>query len=260
MIEKKIYVVWQDRNSRKHFPVAELTREDGTFYFNYIKGAKEAMSLGFQPFLSFPELDLKYTSQELFPFFKNRMLQPSREEYVQSVKSLGLSPENADPLDILSRSGGKRATDALEIFAPAQIIVNSDSEKAVVKYFFLVHGLSHMRTCAQSLSGKEIAPGDSLYIMHDMQNPVDNNAIVLRTEDYCNIGFIPNFLLHDIWQIAINAENINFKVFQVNLNQPLQQRILCEVSAKIKSDFCSCSDAIYTSIAKNSAEHATPNG
>lgn len=241
---KKLFVIWQDPQSRSHFPVGELWHENELYQFRYIEGAKDAMQYGFKAFLSFPELETTYSSEELFPFFKNRILQPEREEYAEFVKGLGLSPD-AEPIEILGRSGGRRATDSIEVFAPAEIH-NGVKGYYTVNYFFLVHGLSHMRECAQNLATDLIKAKERLFLMHDFQNPVDTNALVLRTEQYCCVGFVPRYLLDDVWKLTKKAKEFILEVDQVNKPpMPVQQRILCKITALVDEDFKPCSDVAY---------------
>jgi hypothetical protein len=246
---QKIYVVWQDPKSRKHFPVGELSyvhNEHEVYHFNYIYGVGESQKFGFQAFPGFPELDMTYVSIDLFPFFQNRILLPSREEYEAFVTSLGLSPSDAKPIDILARSGGRRATDSIEMFAPADIIETDDPDFNIAKYYFLLHGLSHMRDCAQVLAADTVKADNSLFVMHDIQNPVDSKALLLRTIDYCSIGFVPRYLLDDIWSLLDKQTDLRFYVYKVNSPpSPIQQRIVCKLEAKVQKDFISCRSEAY---------------
>mgnify|MGYP001459812971 CR=1 FL=1 len=245
---QKIYVVWQDPKSRRHFPVGELSyvhNDHEVYHFNYIYGVGEAQKFGFQPFPGFPELEITYVSPELFPFFQNRILLSSREEYEAFVTSLGLSPSNAKPIDILARSGGRRATDSVEVFAPADIKETDDANFNIAQYYFLLHGLSHMRDCVQSLVA-DLKVGDPLFIMHDIQNPVDPEALSLRTKNYCSIGFVPRYLLDDMWRLLHEQTDLKFYIYKVNKPPtPIQQRIVCKLEAKVQKDFISCRSEAY---------------
>jgi len=246
---QKIYVVWQDLKSRSHFPVGELSYIHSgheEYRFNYICGVIEAQKVGFQAFPGFPEFDETYVSADLFPFFQNRILLHTREEYETFVTSLGLSPHDAKPIDILARSGGRRVTDSIEMFAPAKIIEIGDADFNVAQYYFLLHGLSHMRQCAQSLVADCVKADDQLFIMYDMQNPVDSKALSLRTIDYCSIGFIPRYLLDDMWNLIHKKTDLKFYIFKVNKPpSPIQQRIICRLNAKVEKDFVACCSYVY---------------
>jgi len=231
-----------------YFPVGHLKHvsDEGEQYyeFTYIKGVSNAIEHNFEPFLAFPKFNETYRSKELFSFFRNRILPSSRSDYFEYVSNLGLPPENSSLIEILARSGGRRATDSVELFS----LPRSNSvpgEKCLVNYFFLAHGLRHMRDCAQELA-ETLKCEDKLFIMHDLQNPVDKDALILRTEDYCCVGFLPRYLLTDFWEFLKTDDAI--KVFVEKLNPPpapTQQRILCRLEAITKGDFRPCSSDVY---------------
>lgn len=251
---KSIYILWQDIESRRQFPVGHLEyiyNDHESYQFCYIQGVTNAISHGFQPFPGFPELESTYVSSELFPFFQNRILQPSREEYDAFVKSLGLSPYGAKPIDILARSGGRRATDTIEVFAPAEIIECAEEDYNIARYYFLLHGLSHMKECAQDLVTDLVKEDDQVFVMHDIQNHADENALLLRTHDYCSIGFIPRYLLGDMWINNLLHKDLVFSIYKINKPpSPIQQRIVCKAEAKVTKDFVSCSSKIYNAYRK----------
>jgi len=257
---EQLFVVWQDSESCKYFPVGHLKYiDDGVkqyYQFVYIKGASEALEYNFDPFLAFPNLEEKYLSQELFPFFANRLLPRSRKDYNEYVESLELSPEHATPIEIMARSGGRRTTDSVEVFSPPSNGHTSSGERCFINYFFLAHGLRHMRACAQDLA-KELKPGDQLFCMHDIQNPVDKHALALRTEEYCCIGFLPRYLLNDFWEL-IRMDGVRVTVTRVNPSPaPVQQRLLCEFQATPTKDFQPCGSDLYRPYASSKS---TANG
>jgi hypothetical protein len=77
-------------------------------------------SLALSP-CSFPSLEGVYRSSFLLSLFSNRVMNHSREEYDEYVADLGLSPDQAEPFTVLARSGGRRSTDKLEVFAPPTV-------------------------------------------------------------------------------------------------------------------------------------------
>jgi hypothetical protein len=241
-----LYVVWQDPHTGRYFLVGRLraigTSEEEVYEFAYTKGVLAARSSGFEPFLAFPDVGKEYFSTRLFPFFANRLLPLSREDYPESIERLGLSPDTASPIEVLARSGGRRATDSIELFAPPHSQESSDEQVRVLEYFFLVHGIRHMKDCARLMIGKNLHTGDSLFIVHDLQNRVDPKALVLRTSDYCCIGFIPRFLIGDVWALLENEEQVTVTLEQLNPPPaPIQQRILCRLSAIVRNHFFPCS-------------------
>ncbi len=246
-ILEQLFVVWQDSESYRYFPVGHLEHiNDGEmlyYKYSYINGVSEALEHNFQPFMAFPDLEEVSFSQELFPFFANRLLSKSRQDYDEYVMSLGLSPENASPIEILARSGGRRATDSVELFSLPENDRTSQGEQCVVSYF-LLHGLRHMKTCAQDLA-KTLKPGEPLFCMHDVQNPVDKQALALRTEEYCCVGFLPRYLLPDFWEL-IKEKDAKITVAKVNPSPaPIQQRILCKFQVTPTPKFRPCTNDLY---------------
>lgn len=246
----KLYVAWQDPIDRRYFPVGCLrcvgAGEARHYEFSYIKGAEKAGSYGFRPFLPFNDLEKTYRSATLFPFFANRLLPHSRKEYEEYTTSLGLSTDEASPMEILARSGGRRATDSVEVFAPPHVQKISNGRGRILDYFFLAHGLRHMRHYAQDLVAESLKKGDRLFIMHDLQNPVDCRALALRTADYCCVGFLPRYLVEDIWELLGKNEKIEITLERLNSPPvPIQQRMLCRLRTSVENDFTPCSSEAY---------------
>jgi hypothetical protein len=241
-----LYVVWEDLRTSRYFLVGRLLTTgapgEEVYEFIYTKGVLDARSSGFEPFLAFPDIGREYSSTRLFPFFENRLVPSSREDYPESIERLGLSPDTASPMAVLARSGGRRATDSIELFAPPHSQESSDEQGRILEYFFLVHGTRHMKECARLMIEESLHAGDSLFIMHDIQNRVDPKALVLRTSGYCCVGFIPRFLIGDVWALLEDEEQVTVTVEQLNPPPaPIQQRILCRMSATVRNHFSPCS-------------------
>jgi hypothetical protein len=242
---KTLFVVWQDSASRRFFPVGRLSKvalpSGTTFEFVYTRGVCQASGFGFKPFMAFPELSTSYRSERLSPFFENRLVPPTRTDFGGFVKSLGLDPATATEMDILARSGGRRVTDSVELFAAPEVALPDEC----LIYFFLSHGLSHMLACAQERVGS-LPSGDRLFIVHDLQNPVDPQALLLRTADYCCVGFLPRYLASDTWRLLNSGAEVQVLVEQLNPPPaPVQQRLLCRMRASKIHEFIPCTDEIY---------------
>ena len=73
-----IYLAWEDRRSRRWFPVGRVVRNNsGTckYEFSYTEGARQAKeSNGFFGIPGFPSLNRGYQADELFPAFANRTM------------------------------------------------------------------------------------------------------------------------------------------------------------------------------------------
>lgn len=232
---KALFVAWQEPETRRWVPVGRLTHENGKYKFVYTKGAKEARS--FTPFGRMVDLDAAYVSDVLFPLFANRMLPKSRPEYAEYLHWLGLGERTPDELEILARSGGSRATDTLEI-----IPCPEPTEDKHYEVYFFSHGLRHLIPENQARVA-ELRPGERLYLLRDLQNQHDANALLLRTEDPMSIaGYCPRYYSGEFSRLldSVGANQVRVTVEQVNPDAPMQLRLLCKVSAPWPANFSAC--------------------
>jgi hypothetical protein len=93
-----LFIAWQDPKTREWIPVGRLTHEDGSYRFEYTKGAKR--SERFVPFGWMRNLEMTYLSNTLFPLFANRILPRSRPEFKDYMDWLGLSENEYDELEV----------------------------------------------------------------------------------------------------------------------------------------------------------------
>ena len=102
----------------------------------------------------------------------------------------------------------------------------------------------------------QLSSGDRLYVMHDLQNPVDPRALLLRTEDNCPVGFLPRPLLDDTWELLDRKEKVAVFVERVNPPPlPIQQRVLCKMQVTAPDDFSPCSgDACQPRVASGTED------
>lgn len=225
-----LFVAWQDTVGRGIYPVARLRvvadGEQWLYEFRYIRGALEAKQHGFVPFDSFPELTETYRSRELFPFFTNRVMPRSRPDYAGYISELGLPVETVDPLAILARNGGVRATDRFEIYAAP----GGDASSCV--WHFLLRGVRHLPKSAEERIAN-LAPGEALYVMVDAQNAHNPRALLLRSHDKINLGYVPDLLVDDLAHLDLARDNFKVTVAQVNLPPaPVQHRVLCQLESR----------------------------
>ena len=250
------YLAWQDPEERRWFPIGRLDRHpakvaaagdgaprrspsDTQFVFTYTEGALEAQREGrFSPLKAFPELHAEYTSPELFPLFANRMLSESRPEYERFVEWTTVQQSENDPLALLARSGGERATDTLEVFPQPE----KDAQGNYRVHFF-AHGVRHENAAAVERAA-ELEPGDPLLMMGDFQNPKDPRALALRTtaqepQDKHLMGYLPRYLLDDVRRLLDEDEEAaRVKVERINRPPaPVHFRILCRLEMRWPSRF-----------------------
>lgn len=228
-------------------PVGRLDQADGVYRFVYTRGAERLE--GFHPFPEMPDLHRAYESNSLFPVFSNRLLSRSRPEYAAYLAWGGFNPDEApDPLALLAVTEGRRQTDSFEVF-PCPL---PDYDGCFTTKFFL-HGLRWMPEVAtQRVNTLQI--GERLALMIDLQNPHDPHAVAVRPMadvDRLMLGYVPRYLARDVKEVCSHCspDFIHVEVERVNLNAPLQQRLLCRVSACWPENFQPCSGGDYQPLA-----------
>lgn len=142
VLPRILYVAWQSPETRRFLPVGCLVACEGSegegFEFAYIQSAQEASAEGFRPFRNFPDLRRAYRSDDLFPIF------------AKHVGYFRLNPETADGIDLLSRSGGQRATDSRMVFPVPVFDIDADDYST----YFLCHGIRHLDPSARRIAGR----------------------------------------------------------------------------------------------------------
>lgn len=233
-----LFVAWQDPASRQWFPIGRLQADAYTYTFSYTLGALRAQrEAGFEPFVSFPELGTTYIAEHLFPLFSNRLLPPSRPEYRNYLAWLAVGDTERDPVTILSRSGGRKATDTLELFPSPE-----RNEHGEYEIHFLVHGLNHLPD-ENVDRAMLLQPGELLLAMRDFQNPRDPDAVALRTaekfdKDLYIVGYCPRYLRSEILRLIDAGSLPKIAVERVNrAPAPVQFRLLCKAAMKWPSGF-----------------------
>lgn len=231
---KSLFLAWQ-APSRLWFPVGLLNADaDRQLYvFEYTQGALQAQNkAGFAPLVAFPDFKQRYESSELFPLFKNRVLDPHRKDFLAYLRSLDLDSEHSDPLEILAISGGERQTDSFEVFPK----IEKCPDNSFSCRFFL-HGLRHVSEQARQRA-LSLQVGEGLRVSIEMNNPVNEFAIQLATEDYHFLGWTPRYLVPDLLRAIANHPRVQAKVVRVNeLGTPLNRRVLIELSGQLPDGF-----------------------
>jgi hypothetical protein len=225
-------VFWQHPVSRSWLPVGILQKIKGGFEFVYTKGAKEAD--GFIPFGRMIDLHKRYKSSDLFPFFSNRLMSPKRPEFDRFIHWIAAEQEADDPLVLLSRTGGKRATDPLVLYSKPE-----PNERSEFDLFFLCHGIEYLpRNASGRIAMLDV--DETLFPMLDVSSPYDPHAIAIRTDDPRHlIGYVPRFFAKELRTCIewARTENVHLKVARVNLEAPLQFRLLCRFTSPWPSGF-----------------------
>lgn len=235
---RSLFLAWQDSRSRSWNPIGRLDFDDKKYEFRYTKGAEKAVEdCAFRALESFPDLHKIYESDELFPLFANRVPPRSRPDYKDYLEYLNVPQDADDPMAVLSKSGGQRATDSFEVFPVPE------RENGRYHIHFFVHGIRHLRKASlKRIEG--LKPGEQLLLCADFQNQFDLNALLLRTHDEKRepidlVGYCPRYLVNEIYNLGV-AQSAPIRVEVERLNMPpapLQLRLLCNLTAEWPPDF-----------------------
>ena len=228
-----LYLAWQHPPTRRWFPVGRLVHHQSpdVFEFDYVQGAREAEhQAGFTPVPEFPKLDQRYRAPELFPTFRNRVMNASRTDRGLYLNHLGLHDERCDELTELSVSGGRSQSDSFETF-PA---IEPDAE-GMFRTRLMLHGLRH--TNQHSIRAiATLEAGDELQVAVELNNPVTTHAILVYTRDCYVLGWLPRYVTEAIyrscdWRIS----DAKVTVAQVNRSAPLNNRLLVDFAGRLPS-------------------------
>ena len=224
---RRLMVAWQHPLTRAYDLVGRLdlpTAPGQPYRFAYFHRAGSVP--GFRPFLELPDLEQSYESLELFPLFDNRMTPRSRSDYPAVAASVGLGGD-ADPFEVLTRTGGRRATDTIEVLAEPTV----DAATGRLGVEFLVHGVSHQRA-EEALAS--LQPGDRLRLLWDVQNPFDDLALTVADHRTWNLGWVPRYLAPLVHRSADRFGWEQIIIETVHVGDPIgppHLRLLCRLSA-----------------------------
>ena len=226
-----LFVAWQQPDSREWIPVAKLERKDERYFFSYTHGVHRATN--FLPFDRMDRFDVVYESAFIFPLFANRLISKSRPEFHDYLRWLGLNSTTDDPLSMLALTGGIRGTDSIELFRPPSI-----SNAGDYKVEFFARSLSHLPKEALAHIA-HLAQGERLFLMRDCQNKVDPLALAIRRDKPpVFVGFCPKYHAQDLGELLLKSDKeVEVTVKCVNIDAPLNMRLLCSVSAVAPAGF-----------------------
>ncbi|WP_029151776.1 HIRAN domain-containing protein [Methylovulum miyakonense] len=232
-----LYIAWQDPKSRLWHTVGRLSRERDLYTFAYTQGA--LASPHFKYLGRMRDVYKTYYSQELFPLFANRILNSSRPEYPDYVRWLAMNPDKEnDPMQLLARSGGERATDELYVYTHPET-----NDQGELELFFLSNGLRHLDPASLQRIG-QLQMGDSLALRREAENEHDRFALVIETDEPIKVGYCPRYLNRDLCQIMENT-TIKLTVERLNHDAPIQFRLLCKALFKLPPGFTLFGDDEY---------------
>lgn len=239
---RRLIVTWQHPINRSIYPVGILNFDGMTYTFCYIQAALSAPD--FRPFIGFPDLSHDYQSENLFPLFAQRAMTPRRPDFPRWVTQLGL-PEDASPWEQITRSGGRRQGDTIQLF-PVPTVIGGRLECD-----FLVHGIRHIleRTilvgdhqfrldrARLEAALNSLRPGDPLALCAQPDNPVNSRAMLTTTTEALPLGWVPDLLVDVVHQLP-NPQTTEVTVRHVNGPEVgWHLRVLAQLTSRVPNDF-----------------------
>lgn len=219
----RLVVAWQHPTERSIQPVGFLTRAGDAFAFSYIRNALTVHD--FPGLLGFDDLYGVYESDELFPLFSQRAMDPRRPDFHLYVNGrLGLEG-SPGPWEQIARSQGHREGDTIQLFPEPTV----DGDE--VGCLFLVHGMRHADKSPKTIHGveahatreqidaalAELEPGDELGIFPEPGNEKNPLAVVvtISPDQLIPVGWVPDLLVEDL-QRLMNCAQVNVTAEHVN--------------------------------------------
>jgi hypothetical protein len=237
---KALYIAWQDPETRRWHTVGRLNRAQGFYEFHYTRGALASPRFSYLGRMM--DKEKTYRSDTLFPLFANRLLSESRPEYPDYLDWLGVDVD-ADELERLARSGGRRGTDHLCVYPEVE-----PDERGEMTIHFFSHGLRYLSRDEQTAISR-LLPGNALYLKPEIDNVHDRYALCLETAEPIRVGYCPRYLNQDL-HVVLNATPVNVTVEKVNLGAPTQYWLLCKAVFKLPDGFDLYSNAEHCSLSR----------
>jgi len=223
--QRSLLLVWQSPASRRFVKVGRLDLLAGNrFAFRYLPD--DSNDAEFFALDDYPERDRIYVSDELPAFFANRVMSAERPSYPQYLAWLGIDQSLASvslPVEVLARTGGSRATDTFHILdVPVQWDDHFTSR-------FFVSGISHTDEAENVLSA--VPNGSRLALRLDEANPGNPRAVLINTSDGRKVGYVPDWLCSDVYDLIQTGWTLAAVAERVNLDAPDHVKVLCRVDA-----------------------------
>ncbi len=222
---REFRVVWQDQATRSLVHVGWLVHTGDEFTFSYVDEAQSHER--FQPFPAFPRLDETYKSSELFPYFALRLTSAADPRYDAVLDALGLTREDATPVELLARSPDSPHDTIQVVPEPTEM-----ADGTLVRVF-LVSGIRHAdKQDPDTVSRliENLAENSPLDIEAEPNNPSNPQALRL-TANGKRVGWVPDYLLAEIRGCIDANRSVSITVARANgPDAPPHMRLLCRLT------------------------------
>lgn len=239
---RRLVVTWQHPVDRNIEPVGFLDYDGQHYVFGYIRHVLSVKD--FRPLLGFRDIYRTYSSEELFPLFAQRVMDPRRPDYQRYVERLGLA-EEASPWEQITRSQGRRQGDTI------QLLPQPTTDGETLTYVFLVNGVRHVPDGPLILDGRQIEvtreqveaaldgvrPGDALRLAREPGNKANPLALMVMAPAAMPVGWVPNLMVEDMHRLMARTD-VSVTAAHVNgPDAPWHLRLLVRLVAHGAGDF-----------------------
>jgi len=228
---RRLAVAWQHPVTRAIEPVGILECDEAGYRFRYVRNALQVE--GFRPLLGFPDLHRTYESTRLFTLFAQRVMDARRPDYGRYLTQLHL-PEDAEPFELLGRSGGHRKGDTIQL-CPEPFVAPDGSTRSV----FLVNGVRHVLEADPAAEQRfaSLQPGERLMLVDEPDNTWNNRAILVSVRDGHRLGWVPDLLLEYVHTVRDQGEP-SLVVEHVNGPEaPPHLRLLVQLTGQVPAGY-----------------------
>lgn len=231
---KSLLVVWQNPRTRLYYHIGTLNYDGKKYTFEYTYRSKsdrnvlEAQQNGYHLHPAFPELRKTYQAKALFPAFNRRIPDVSRIGYQQILDEFSL-PTDADRMDVLRETRGALAGDPYTFEEPLRL--NGD----MLSSNFYINGMRHLDHLTENWKNY-IQEGDALIAELEEDNPYDQFAVKILTDNGMHLGYIPGIYAQAVHSLLKQNNHLELTVKQLRPHFAPQWWVRVELSAPIELD------------------------
>lgn len=220
-----LYLIWKSEKNRKQYIIGQLFKNTN-YEFRYYDEVNEAKEQGFIPLVAFPQLDVVYNSDVLFPVFESRLPDKKRKDIESILQKYGL--QEYEPYQLLKRSGARLPIDSMYFVEPI-----SDLNKPLKRNFHLA-GPRHYIGCNGTECNKslDVVVGEKVILELDPENQADKNAIKVFNEKKQMLGFIPRYYSRSLSEIIQAGRTVTCHVTNVDKNKNCDECIGLELEVE----------------------------
>lgn len=223
-----LYLIWKEPTTRRNYVVGQLSK-NGQYEFCYGYEVKDAIEKGFEPLISFEDINKTYKSDTLFPTFSSRLPDRKRRGIERILSKYGL--KTFDEYKLLKRSGARLPIDTLEFIDP--IFEEYDGE---IKRVFHIAGVRHYMGCDGGNCEKalQLSIGDRLKLKPEPANLYDKNAIKILDGEGNHVGYLPRYYSESVLEYLKEENEYICTVLEVNKDMKCDECV--KVGLEIQCD------------------------